>query len=361
MFQAELQKRNLPDLFLCPDGTRVSDRAAWETQRAYWREVLLENEYGQLPPVVEPAVTVTVNPVTFAGKAVWETVRFTFSYGQKSHTVPTQLIYPRGAKGAPFFVMLNFRPDIPDRYLPVEEILDNGFGILTFCYQDVTSDDGDFSNGLAGVFAEGERRENSFGKITLWAYMAMRCMDYLETREEADIHRVAVAGHSRLGKTALLTAALDERFAASFSNNSGCSGAAISRGTCPDGETTKVIFERFPYWFCPRYERYVDDPTTLPFDQHALLALIAPRVVGVGAADEDHWADNDAQLLSCAAASPVWELYGKPGLIAPDRMPAIGDEHTDGALGFHMRAGSHYFSRTDWLVYMRTMNKHIVK
>ena len=359
MLVTELKKRNLPDLFLCKDGTRITDRAAWEAQRSYWRELLLENEYGQLPPVVEPAVTVSVNPVSFAGKAVWETVRFTFSYGAKSHTVPTQLIYPRGAKGVPFFVMLNFRPDIPDRYLPVEEIIDNGFGILTFCYQDVTSDDGDFSNGLAGVFSEGERKENSFGKIALWAYMAMRCMDYLETREEADLHRVAVAGHSRLGKTALLTAALDERFAASFSNNSGCSGAAISRGTCPDGETTAAIFERFSYWFCPRYEQYVHDPATLPFDQHALLALVAPRVLGVGAADEDHWADNDSQLLACVAASPVWELYGKTGLLAPNRFPAIGDEHTDGTVGFHMRAGSHYFSRTDWLVYMRTMKKHI--
>lgn len=361
MLQTELTKRNLPDLLLRPDGTRVADRTAWEEQRAYWRDMLLENEYGQLPPVVEPAVTVTVNPVTFANKAIWETVRFTFAYRSKSHTVPAQLICPRGKKNVPFFVMINFRPDIPDRYLPVEEIIDNGFGIFSFCYTDVTTDDGDFSNGLAGVFSEGERKENSFGKIALWAYMAMRGMDYLETREEVDIHRVAVAGHSRLGKTALLTAALDERFAASFSNNSGCSGAAISRGTCPDGETTAVIFERFPYWFCPRYESYVLDPATLPFDQHALLALIAPRVLGVGAADEDHWADNDAQLLACAAASPVWGLYGKAGLLFPNRFAEIGDEYTDGTVGFHMRAGSHFFSRTDWLVYMRTMNKHFSK
>ena len=361
MIDQELQKRSLPDLFLRADGTRVTDLCDWEAQRAYWRELLLAHEYGQLPPVVQPAVTVSVNPINFANKVVWETVRFTFSYGAKSHTVPTQLIYPRGAKGIPFFVMINFRPDIPDRYLPVEELIDNGFGIMTFCYQDVTSDDGDFSNGLAGVFSEGERAEDSFGKITLWAYMAMRVMDYLETREEADLHRVAVAGHSRLGKTALLTAALDQRFAAAFSNDSGCSGAAVSRGTCADGETTAEIFKRFPYWFCPRYEVYVNDPATLPFDQHALLSLIAPRVVGVGAADEDHWADNDSQYLCCAAASPVWDLYGKPGFLAPDRLPGIGDEFTDGNVGFHMRAGAHFFSRIDWLVYMRTMKKHFAK
>ena len=196
MLQSVLDERRLPSLLpsllLQADGSYVQDVGAWDRQRAVWRRLLLEHEYGLLPPVVQPAVTQTTNAINFAGKAEWQTLQFTFTYHEKSHTVPVQMIYPRGARGIPFFLMLNFRPDIPDRYLPVEELIDHGFGILTFCYQDVTSDSADFTSGLAGLFLEGERQATTFGKIALWAYMAMRGMDYLQTREEADPHRIAV-------------------------------------------------------------------------------------------------------------------------------------------------------------------------
>ena len=356
----ELKKRNVPDVLTMPNGEKVTTKEQWEKElRPYWLNVLLEEEYGRIPPCVQPTVETKVNYIDFAGKVVWETVTFTFEYKGKAHTFPTNLIYPVGAKNLPFFVYLNFRPDIPDRYLPVEEIIDNGFGIFSVCYEDITKDNNDFTDGLAGIFQEGERTGNDTGKLCYWAYTASKMMDYLQTRQEANPNAIGVAGHSRLGKTALLTAAIDQRFAFTCSNNSGCSGAAISRKRCEGGEFVGRICNVFPYWFAPNYQKYANNEEALPFDQHCLMAMVAPRAVFVGAAVEDVWADTDNQFLSCVAASPVWSLYGSEGMVTPDKLPEVGDVFTDGDVGFHLRAGKHFHSRTDWLVYMEAVKKYL--
>ena len=355
---SELKKRNLPDLLTAKNGERVTTAERWESEmRSYWKNILLEHCYGKTPLYVNPEIESQTNIIDFAGKAVWETVSFAFTVNGKMHIVPTQLIYPVGAKDVPFFIYLNFRPDIPDRYLPVEEIIDNGFGIFSVCYNDVTTDNGDFTTGLAGLFEEETRAPNATGKIRYWSYMASHMMDYLQTREEADKNKIGVAGHSRLGKTALLTAALDERFAFVCTNDSGCSGAALTRGRSEGGEPVEAICRAFPYWFCPTYHTYVGREEEMPFDQHALVGLVAPRAVFIGGAIEDVWADNDNQFLSGVVASEVWELYGKTGMISPDRLPVVGDVFTDGNVGFHLRTGKHYHSRTDWLVYMDAVKK----
>ena len=356
--EEKLNQRNLPSLF-CFDGeNEIKTKEEWEkVGRPYWKNILLQEEYGLFPAVWEPTVTAKKNTIDFAGKATWESVTFAFERGEKSHQVETQLIYPKKDTPAPFFIYLNFRPDVPDRYLPVEEIIDHGFGIFAVCYNDITRDNDDFSSGLAGLFSDGERKGKEAGKIVYWAYMASRMMDYLQTRKEADLHAIGVAGHSRLGKTALLAAALDERFAFVCSNDSGCSGAALSRNRAEGGEKIEDICRKFPYWFCPDYKAYVNREENMPFDQHCLLALIAPRRAYIGGAIEDVWADNENQFLCCVAASPAWELYGEEGIVTEDRLPVCGDILTEGGVGFHLRSGKHYHSRTDWLIYMDAVEK----
>jgi hypothetical protein len=101
----------------------------------------------------------------------------------------------------------------------------------------------------------------------------------------------------------------------------------------------------------------MDKADELPFDQHCLTALVAPRHVYIGGAIEDIWADNDSQFLNCVASSPVWKLYGKTGFITDNKMPVCGDIYTDGEVGFHLRAGTHYHSRADWRIYMDAVKK----
>lgn len=323
-------------------------------------EVLLKEEYGYMPP--KPEKTVFSEKENFipnfcAGKAISKKVEATAKFRENEFTFPFYVSIPKSGGKHPFFICINFRDCVPDRYIPVEEIIDNGFAVISFCYKDVTSDDGDFENGLAGVlYKNGKRGKNDAGKIAMWAWAAQRVMDYAQTLNCLDFDCSIVCGHSRLGKTALLTAATDERFKFAFSNDSGCSGAAISRGK--GGETIEDICGAFPFWFCENYLKYINSEANLPFDQHYLSASIAPRYVYIGSAAEDKWADPVSEMLTCVAASEAFEKAGKQGFVFENRLPQVGDEFHDGSIGYHLRAGLHYFSREDWLKVIKFINKH---
>lgn len=333
-----------------PPLPQKDDRAQ---TRAALLDTLQREVYGFTPPAPKAvhARVLLQEENAFAGKAVHSEVMLSFSTPKGTFSFPIAMSVPKAHKKPAVFLLLNFRADVPDRYYPTEEILDNGFACISLYYQDITSDDDDFACGLAGHYTTLPRGKTSWGKLGMWAFAASRVMDFLTTCDNIDCARVIVIGHSRLGKTALWCAAQDARFAMAVSNNSGCSGAAITRGK--QGERISHITQRFPYWFCEQYAAWADREEEMPFDQHFLLAAIAPRPVCVGSAAGDTWADPQAEFLCCRAASPAWEAAGSPGLIfetdSPPTAPIVLHE---GCIGYHLRAGSHFLSRTDWLAYM---------
>ena len=318
--------------------------------------ILLSQEYGHLPDApVDLAFRADALPApTFGGKATVTRVTAGCTVKGKSFSFPFYAAIPTAEGKHPFFVHINFRDDIPDRYEPTEELIDNGFAVLSFCYNDVTQDNGDLTDGLAGIlFENGIRGPEDPGKIALWAWAAQRVMDYAETRQDVlDLDCAVVCGHSRLGKTALLAAATDERFTCAYSNESGCSGAAVTRGK--QGEHISDICTNFPYWFCENYTQYKEREDSLPFDQHYLIASIAPRRVCIGSAAEDLWADPAAEQLCCFAASPAFET----GFDCPDRPAAVGEAFFGGHIGYHLRSGQHFFSREDWQRIMQFVRIH---
>ncbi|MBQ8344961.1 MAG: hypothetical protein IJY42_01700 [Clostridia bacterium] len=327
-----------------------------QAKQAEWKELLLQGEYGTpLPP--PESCTFEILPVSradtrfAAGLATVSTVVAKGTLNGRDFSFPFQAILPNAPGTYPFVIHNDFNPGVPTKYNPTEELLQRGIAIFHVFYQDVTSDDGDFTNGLAGTFYGGkERAAHDPGKIAMWAWANMRIMDYAETLSCLDMGRAAVCGHSRLGKTALLTGMLDERFSYVFANDSGCSGDALARGNT--GERIADIVKRFPYWFCPAYAQYKEQGYPDAFDQHMLIAAIAPRRVLIGAAEQDAWADPLSQYLSCVAASPAWEAYGQPGFLALDRPPVAGDSFAEGGICYHLRTGLHYLSRVDWNRYL---------
>lgn len=349
----ELKRRQIPDFF----GNSLSSVESWEKYKSTLLSLILDEEYGKAEGLPTPTIKIEEQGINFAGKAKWESIYFTFENEKGSHTVKTDLILPISDKAVPVFLEIGFNREIPNKYFPTEEIIDNGFGVFYFCYEDATSDDGDFNNGLCALLPNGGIE---YGKIALWSYMASICMDYLETRDEVDSKSVAIIGHSRLGKTALLTSALDSRFVLTCVNNSGCCGASLSRGKIDKNENITHITDVFPFWFKKSFMQYRDNENILPFDQHMLLSLVAPRNVIIGGAYEDFWADNEGQFLSAYLASPVWALYGKNGLVGANSLPKMGDMLLDGSVGFYLRSGKHFLSRYDWNVYMKKF-KEILK
>ncbi|MDY3928403.1 MAG: acetylxylan esterase [Clostridia bacterium] len=322
--------------------------------------ILLKEEYGFLPSAPQSITAELESTDTgfCAGKADLKTLRLNCCAEWGNFSFPVYYVCPNNIDNpVPCFIHINFRDLIPDRYQPTEELVDAGYATLTFCYSDITSDNDDFTNGLAGVvYNNGQRKKDQCGKIGLWAWAAMRVMDYAITLPELDSTKISVAGHSRLGKTALLAGALDERFFCAFSNNSGCSGAALSRNKM--GETIQKIYNRFPYWFCENYEKYADNEDKMPFDQHYLIAANVPHMVYVASAIEDLWAYPENEYLSCVAASSYYEEHGLTGFVHTDKFPSAGELFHDGNIGYHLRNGNHYFSREDWNYYIKFLNKH---
>ena len=313
--------------------------------------VLQQEEYGFVPPPPLQLQFEAEPPRPFAaGKATLQKVRLQCTLPGGTCSFPIYAAIPHKAVPCPAFVLINFSSAVPDPYYPAEEILDRGYAVFSFFHGDVTTDDPDMENNLAGAILGGKPRDDAApGKIALWAWAAMRTLDYALTLQCIDSSRIAVVGHSRLGKTALLAGALDERFSLVISNDSGCGGAALFRGKV--GERIEQITNRFPFWFCPRFRQYAGREEALPFDQHFLLSAIAPRALYVASAQEDTWADPTSEYLGCVAAAPAFERFGKD-FIHPDGFPRTGQPLHEGRIGYHRRAGTHYLSREDWNLFM---------
>ena len=343
-------------------------------------EILLKEEYGILPNVeyevkVSDPIPNRKNPSPIV-KSSQSKVEFTISSKYGSHSFFVERTLQTDGEKHPLFIFVNFHEEVPNIYYPLEEVTERGFNVLSFYYKAVTSDDGDFTNGISKVLLpNGQENGDTAGKIMLWAFTAMRVLDYAETLAEVDLENVGVLGHSRLGKTALVTAMLDKRFKYAFSNNSGCSGASLSRGNsgllvygsqrnCTEprivgyGETIADVFYKFPYWFCKNYYKSTKNNYPDDFDQHYLLSSIAPRFAYVGSGSKDLWADPKSEFLNCVASSEIYEKLGLKGLISEDKFPEINERFIDGRIGYHLREGVHYLSRHDWNNYMDFIDLH---
>ncbi|MBQ8688881.1 MAG: hypothetical protein IJ515_00775 [Clostridia bacterium] len=357
----EIQKREYPSVLQTADGRPVA-REEWAEHRQEMTELLERYSYGKTPriPVRVWGESELISNDAYDGRVFRERVRLFFETERGKTSFPVEFFIPKGEEKPPVFLHIAFRP-VPDKYIPVEKITAAGYALCVVVYTDMMNDDhfGDFSGGIAEHFGTDEKRgREEWGKIGMWAYGASRVLDYMiESRHDVDTARVAVIGHSRLGKTALWCAAQDERFAAAISNDSGYGGAASSRHGAGE-RITDFLRSGSWDWFCERFKDYTGDgEDRKPYDQSLLLALIAPRYLCVGSATLDRGADPKAEFLTTLNASRAWELLGGRGLVCPDRMPEAGERFYDGDVGYQLRGGVHFLDPADWDAYIEFLDR----
>lgn len=379
--EAKVPEYDLPPLLVTAEGKPVTTAEEWMNVRRPQILALFSNlVYGCVPepeiPVQTDFKVVTTDSKFFSGKCTRKDVRIRFKNRRGGTEMLFLVFVPNGlSEPAPALLVHSFedtrsggfaeRPDEPHRLRngwPLDGLLGRGYGLVVVYQQDLVGhNEVEFQKGIHRLFYRSGQsfpKANEWGVLSTVAWGGMRAMDYLETDGDVDQTRVAVMGHSKMGKAALWTAAQDARFALAVSAQSGCAGAALWRRK--SGETLEKMVTRFPYWLCRNAWKFVGREDDLPVDQHMLLACIAPRPVYVYSGVEDRWADPGGEYLSAFYASEVYRLLGKTGLTS-ETPPPVGNAIIKSDVGYHIREGGHSVDSYDWDRIMDFMDFHFHK
>jgi hypothetical protein len=382
---------DMPNPLVMRDGTKVSTKADWEARRRpELKELFQHYMYGRFPakPEKVTAKVLFEDPKALGGKATLREVELTFGPPEWPKLYLLVAV-PHGKAPAPCLVGPNFngnhaltdhpqvrvptawvRPDGPgvakgtnvataegrgkqaDTW-PLAQAVGRGYAVATFYCGDLQPDRPTVREGMRATLPDrdGGAPGDETATIAFWAWGVHRAVDYLLTAPDVDGKRLAVVGHSRLGKTALLAGAFDDRIAVVIPHQSGCGGAGPSRSKNDKAETVARITKAFPHWFCGHFTAFGPDPTKLPFDQNGLVAVCAPRPVLMTNAEDDQWANPGGQFDVLRAAAPAYELYDVKKPVVAEAMPASGKLSAE-RLGYFIRPGKHAMTPADWTVYL---------
>lgn len=314
----------LPDPFLFPDGSRVKTRGDWDRRREQIKALILDYEYGH-PPDQHVSVKGEKKSSTKLESGATER-QYVLSIGEDGK-IMTTLVVTTPAGAGPFPVIVKgdlcwkrVKPEI------VDDVVKRGYALAEFDRTQIARDDKTRDNGVLAAFPDADE-----GDLAAWAWGFSRVIDFLETADFVDKSKIIVTGHSRGGKAALLAGALDERVALTVPNGSGAGGAGCFRFQPPKTEDLEKIVTHFPNWFGPHFAQFIGHVDQLPFDQHEVRALVAPRALLSTDALGDVWANGPGTAQTFLAAKEVYRFFGVPEKI-----------------GVHWREGKHEQNADDF-------------
>lgn len=396
--ESKVPNYTLPNPLESIDDSKIDSKKWRESRRPEILEKFAVGEYGyEFPKPTEVSYKV-LNEKNDAldGLAIRREVLMSFKGPTGKTLDATMLLYiPKTKTPAPIFIGLNYRGNhattIEDdvvkyevdfsasqkakngskfkklkkgyevgsaaRRWPYCEIIKRGYAVATVCYHDFYPD---FINaGRDSVFAlfmeesQVDGPQIKYTPIGAWAWGLSRMLDYVSLEPKIDASRAAVIGHSRLGKTALWAGAIDERFGLVCPNNSGCGGVALHKREFGENIEAHLSHRdncQDAFWFTEAFAESWGEESSLKFDQHEAVALIAPRAIAVGVATKDVYADPKGEYESVKAAQKVWSIFNK-NVSLPQEMPTAGSQVL-GPISFHVREGNHDILFEDWNNYM---------
>jgi hypothetical protein len=346
-----------PDPLTFKDGKKVKTPADWTKRRKEIVEDFDREVYGRVPKNV-PKVTWTVIkdsdevasgiPVNLkwikghvdnsSYPAINVDIELTLRVPKSAtHPVPVIMVFgggfapprafgggprPGAAPGVGGAQAARTAPVMPQTKPAQQQILEKGWAYATLNPGSVQADNGaGLTKGIIGLVNKGQfRKPDDWGALRAWAWGADRALDYFETNPAVNAKEVAIEGHSRYGKGALVALAYDQRMATAYVSSSGEAGAKPSRRTT--GEIVENITGTAEYhWMAGNFLKYGGplNPGDLPVDSHELIALCAPRPVFIsggssGINGQDAWVDAPGMFMAADAAGPVYTLLGKKAM-----------------------------------------------
>ena len=380
----------LPDALMLKNGKKVTDAKTWWNKR---RSQIVEDFdreiYGRVPknlPKVKWEI-IDTRPDTVAGMMCTTKTLVghvdNSSYPSIVVDIQLQLTYRNDVSGkAP--VILNFgfvrQPDFVPPPRPAnaitppstqqlqgpgaqEQILKRGWVYASIAPNSIQADNGaGLTQGIIGLMNKGERRKpDDWGALRAWAWGAGKGLDYFETDSKTDAKRVAIQGHSRYGKAALVTLAYDLRFETGFISSLGEGGAKLHRRNA--GEIVENVAGSNEYhWMAGNFIKYAGPLTwdDLPVDSHELIAMCAPRPVFISAGEKgDGWVDARGMFMAAAAAGPVYKLLGKKDL-GTNEFPKVEAGLMDGEIAFRQHSAGHT-PAPNWPVFLEFAARYFKK
>jgi len=353
----------LPDPLILKNGKPVTNAKTWWQQRR--PEIVNDYEtyvFGRVPKNT-PNVTFEVTDVdkkALDGNAIKKTITGHIdntAYPAAKPVINMVLYLPVKANGpVPLIVVTS--SNTKNNAETTKLLISNGWAIAYFDTNSLQADNGaGLSEGIIGLVNHGKLRSpQDWGVLRAWAWGLSRAFDYFETDKTINSKDIGVAGHSRWGKTALLAAAMDTRWAFTYASCSGSGGASLEKRNF--GENLDLIAAENEYhWMAPNFLKYGGNWKAFPVDAHEMIALVAPRPLFITGGTQDIWADPVGEFKACVAATPVYKLLGKTG-ITISQMPAPNVSLIDSDLAFRFHEGGHTDS-IDWPIFIEFAKKYV--
>jgi dienelactone hydrolase len=384
-------RKDLPDVLVMNDGTRVKTRSQWLKRRVEMRRILSYYAVGQMPPAPGNVKGVEVaSQRLLDGTVMYRRIHLTFGPARslsldigiftpaqggrfpaiilQSGSVPGAPVLPRLPQGANQGrgqdVLLIVAPEQPVAVMPAvgvgpgpgapesaakiaadrAEVFRRGYALVVYnpndCAEDTTLRNPDGSWAFRNTRFFPAYPGYDWGILAAWAWGASRVADYLEQDHRIDATRLVITGASRNGKSSMVAAAFDDRLAGAPVVTGGGGIGAYRFAGARNSETLDLMQKKYPNWFAPNLHQFWGQVEKLPFDEHWFLALAAPRPFIALEGNTDTISLPEAVKASILAAQPVYRLLG-----VPDR------------LGVHYSDHGHAFTGEDWTAMLDFFDK----
>ena len=334
----------LPDPFLKEDGNRVVTLEDWNLRRQEIKDMIVNIQYGSMPNSPEKVTITNLESKTLDGGETQDELYFDFvpkrdqpeiKFGMNVTVLSPSVeavkrrqnsVKDFGVNGIPALIYVGKSV--------FYDLLQNGY--MMICYENNQLEPMEMGNPIVGpaqqAYEELEPGKYSWGSISVWAWGALQLLEYALTLTAINKKQIMISGHSRNGKTALLAGALDDRIAIVNPAGSGCAGAGSYLALGDDCEDLAALTSRKRWWAWthPDFEKWAGREKDLPFDQHFLMGLVAPRPLLRTEGHNDLWANPKGTYASFLATQPIYDFLGTPK-----------------RNGIHIREGGHYQGEED--------------